>query len=106
MVTTFTRSRRGTEKTIARVLVPKRLQPLIGRREFQRTVTADTKECAKFQSQVWAGRIATLYQTVRSDMTKQQIDALVAEYVHARLDEVDEFVINEGSDRIVLPPVK
>ena len=78
---------------VSRTVVPHDLRPLVKRREIVRSLgTGSTRE-AHHRAAEFEGRVAALFRRLRHDgrlMEREQTDALVAHYLRAELDEVEE----------------
>ena len=78
---------------VSRTVVPHDLRPSIGRREIVRNLKTGSSREAKRRSAEFEGHVAALFRRLRHDagmMERDQIDALVARYINASLDEVEE----------------
>lgn len=75
-----------------RVHVPADLRPLIGRREVWRSAATSRHSEAKLRAAVFRGHMGALFMRLRRErgrMSRQQIEALVSEYLEAELWEVE-----------------
>lgn len=78
---------------VSRTVVPHDLRPTIGRREIVRNLKTGSSREAKRRAAEFEGHVAALFRRLRHDgqmMERDQIDALVAQYLKASLDEVEE----------------
>jgi integrase len=77
----------------ARIFIPAELQELIGRREVWRSTQTDDVREAKLRESLWQHHFQTLFLRLAmagSSMAQDQLSAIVAEYLDARLEEVEE----------------
>ena len=77
----------------ARIFIPAELQQLIGRREVWRSTQTDDVGEAKLRESLWQHHFQTLFLRLAmagSSMAQDQLSAIVAEYLDARLEEVEE----------------
>jgi hypothetical protein len=77
----------------ARIFVPAELQELVGRREVWRSTQTDDHREAKLRESIWLHHFQTLFVRLAKagrSMAQDQLTALVAEYLDARLEEVEE----------------
>jgi integrase len=76
----------------SRTVVPLDLRPLVGRREIVRSLeTSDLKD-ARLRAAEWEGHVAGLFRQLRQNgrtMDREQIDALVSQYLDTELQEVE-----------------
>lgn len=78
---------------VSRTVVPHDLRPAIGRREIVRNLKTGSSREAKRRAAEFEGHVAALFRRLRHDagmMERDRIDALVAQYLSATLDEVEE----------------
>lgn len=76
----------------SRVVVPKSVQHYIGRVEVIRSLRTKDKATAKLRASQWEGHLSALFLHLKreaGELDREQIDALVAEYLAAELHEVD-----------------
>lgn len=76
----------------SRVQVPKSVQSYVRRVEVVRSLRTTDRPTAKLRASQWEGHLSALFQRLRREagqLDREQIDALVAEYLAAELHEVD-----------------
>lgn len=77
---------------VSRTVVPHDLRPAVGRREIVRNLKTGSSREAKRRAAEFEGHVAALFRRLRHDgamVDRERIDALVAEYLKASLNEVE-----------------
>lgn len=84
--------RRRGQSWAAREFIPKRLRPLVGRAELTKSLRTNSKPEAMKRARHWSahvGKLLTVIERHGHTMDREQLDALVSEYLNARLEEVE-----------------